>query len=271
MVEISRRHLVHSIIIDGIELVSLVHHGTRSNMRSNSCPDFDEEECEFGCSRCLTCDVNCRLFNKYHAWLEAIITAGKTFVMEYTFMQRDFSLSSEKLLHMFDAYCKDKLYRGSRGGVGRYLRDNFGSRENRQYDRMSKTELLVNLFWEMRNILSHKGGIIDESLINVWRNASSGSNWPECLPRDITIGCSFSICYDDYLKLDEAIHQIIEENENRTGYGVYLHEYYFVLRSIRNFRLMLKTGINREVHRNENTQMMYFTPDGFLSVNMAGR
>ena len=123
MVTVTDRHIFYDLVIDDIRFTTMVHKGVRG--RNPSCEKSDS--CGlFGCNKCIHCTQQCTLINKYQAWAESIVTAGRSYIIEKLLNQNDFSLSSEKLLHMFDSYCKEKFYSfNSKKGAGAFFSDKY--------------------------------------------------------------------------------------------------------------------------------------------------
>ena len=128
----------------------------------------------------------------------------------------DYSLSLEKLLHSFDTYIRE-LSKGLRIG---------GHVEN--FDRSNRCELTILLLWQIRHVLTHQGGLVDEKCKEKYENiiegaSKNGNTYVIDLPTTLEVGQMFTIEFEDYLKVRTCVFNYIKERSSEEDYKI-LHK-----------------------------------------------
>lgn len=115
----------------------------------------------------------------------------------------DYILSFEKLMHAFDAFIAE-------GKAGK-KRDT-GAPEN--YDFSDPCELTIFLLWQIRNVMTHSGGVIDEKCKRGYEKTLADAQEERVgpiieLPDELIAGHEFVIDFENYRKVKECVFTYI--------------------------------------------------------------
>jgi len=117
----------------------------------------------------------------------------------------DYSISLEKLFNAFDTFMREG--KQTTGWVS-------------NYNRSDSCELTIFLLWQIRNVWTHHGGLIDEKCKKVYEktlhSASINGIKPIIdLPKDLEVGYEFTIQFDDYNSIKKCIFKYIGERVSK--------------------------------------------------------
>lgn len=118
----------------------------------------------------------------------------------------NYTRSFESLMNAFDAFLTE-YYSNVEGRSKR-------PETKELYDLNDPIDLTIRLFWEIRHISVHKGGVPDakckETYEKILANANNNGVHPILdMPRTIHVGKQFTINKDDYFKFKEGIFEYI--------------------------------------------------------------
>ncbi len=115
----------------------------------------------------------------------------------------DYTLSLEKLLHAFDTF-KQEFKPGKKRRTG----------DLKNYDLFNPCELTIFLLWQMRHILTHHGGVIDENCKTKYEKALKTASAKKVqpiinLPEHLEIEHRFTIDFENYKRTKECIFEYV--------------------------------------------------------------
>ena len=115
----------------------------------------------------------------------------------------DFSVSLRELLFVFDTFVKDLTKNKNSAGFSKL------------YTPQNPDHLTINLLWQIRNILTHGGGIVDQKCKDDYEKIMStaiknGVSPTLSLPQTIEIGKKFIIDSENYYKVEICVAKYIE-------------------------------------------------------------
>lgn len=145
----------------------------------------------------------------------------------------NYRASLERLLNCLDTFIKEKSENKSSAGV------------IINYDRSSNCHFTIMLLWQIRNVLTHKGGVIDESckknyesVFLTWKINSPIID----LPPFLTIGEKFYIQFEDYEKIFKCIFEYFKENVSEEDLIIFNLRATISNVKIQNADILLKTS-----------------------------
>lgn len=115
----------------------------------------------------------------------------------------DYALSFEKLMHAFDAFIAEGKAGKKRGT---------GVPEN--YNFSDPCELTIFLLWQIRNVMTHSGGVVDEKCKMIYGKVladaiEEGVEPIIELPDELIAGHEFVIDFENYRKVKECVFTYI--------------------------------------------------------------
>ncbi len=122
----------------------------------------------------------------------------------------DYSISLEKLFNAFDTFIREG--KQITGWVS-------------NYNLSDSCELTIFLLWQIRNVWTHHGGLIDEKCKEVYEktlySASINGIKPIIdLPKDLEVGYEFTIQFDDYHSIKKCIFKYIGERVSKEDFEI---------------------------------------------------
>lgn len=123
----------------------------------------------------------------------------------------NYTMSLQALLNAFDTFIRE------------FTKEKHSAGYKKLYDLSVPSELTILLLWQVRNIMTHHGGMIDKKCKNNYEKiyASAQSKGIELaipLPSTIIEGYEFTITLDDYKIVTKCIFDYIKERVSKEDY-----------------------------------------------------
>lgn len=115
----------------------------------------------------------------------------------------DYSLSFGKLFNAFDTFIKEHSSEKNRTGW------------MKNYNLSDPCEFTIILLWQIRNVWTHHGGLVDENCKTKYKDVQNenilGTKTIIDIPQELEIGQEFTIKFDDYKTIKICIFHYIGE------------------------------------------------------------
>lgn len=115
----------------------------------------------------------------------------------------DYSISFGKLFNAFDTFIKEHSRKKNSAGIMKI------------YNLSDPCEFTIILLWQIRNVWTHHGGLVDENCKTKYEKVQNknilGTTTIIDLPQELEIGQEFTIKFDDYKTIKSCIFNYISK------------------------------------------------------------
>ncbi|MDP3444374.1 MAG: hypothetical protein Q8T08_16070 [Ignavibacteria bacterium] len=125
----------------------------------------------------------------------------------------NYRASLEKLLHSIDTFIREQTKGNSVAG----------KREN--YNLSNKCHFTLFLLWQIRNVLAHQGGVIDqkckEKYDRLFRKRKDNLKPVIELPDALNVGEKFCISFQDYVTIQKCAFAFFKDRVSEKDYEIF--------------------------------------------------